>query len=101
VWQCLQNVCKTGGETMPDELENTLESDLVTTINKMVVDQQTERLHSFTSLLNTFNYAVQVQSKRPDWNAEDFRLFAIALIAMNKIGVMHPTHNSHAKSGVV
>jgi hypothetical protein len=41
------------------------------------------------SLLNTFNYAVQVQSGRNQWEPQDFRAFCIALCAMDEIGQAH------------
>ena len=88
---------------MPND-PNDLEQGFALTINQMLTDGQGERLHSFTSLLNTFNYAVQVQNKRPDWSANDFRLFAMALMAMNRLeskGGTAEMHTSHAKEGVV
>lgn len=44
------------------------------------------RIKSGCSLLNAFNYAIQVQAKRNLWNAADYRAFIIALSAMDAIG---------------
>lgn len=65
------------------------ESELSMHLNRIVVDDDQNRLNSMCSLLNTFNYAVQVQSNRNQWEPEDFRSFAIALCAMDAIGQAH------------
>ena len=67
---------------MTDEIET-----MQTTIARVVNTQDNERLRSMCSLLNTFNYAVQIQSGRNQWEPKDFRLFAIALCAMDQIGL--------------
>jgi hypothetical protein len=66
---------------------NQPEVDMQSTVNRVVNNQDEERLRSMCSLLNTFNYAVQVQSNRQQWEPNDFRLFAIALCAMDQIGL--------------
>ncbi|HEY6020872.1 MAG TPA: hypothetical protein VIY48_13525, partial [Candidatus Paceibacterota bacterium] len=45
----------------------------------------TGRLESGVSLLNVFNYAVQVQAKRNDWNLDDFHAFLLAWRALDSI----------------
>lgn len=50
----------------------------VNDIDRMVVTAQ---------LINTFNLAILKQAQRPQWNAADVRAFAIALAAVNQIGV--------------
>ena len=67
---------------MPDEIEA-----MQSIVARVVNTQDNERLRSMCSLLNTFNYAVQVQSERNTWEPKDFRLFAIALCAMDQIGL--------------
>jgi hypothetical protein len=62
---------------------------LAEVVNRVVKSDDHDRLHSMCSLLNTFNYAVQVQSNRSQWEAQDFRAFAISLCAMDAIGQAH------------
>ena len=66
---------------MPDP-----EKDMSDTITRIVNEGDNERLRSMCSLLNSFNYAVQIQSGRKTWEPTDFRLFAISLCAMDQIG---------------
>ena len=68
--------------------DNTKEGELVTVLNRVIRDSDDDRLHSMCSLLNTFNYAIQVQSDRNQWQPQDFRAFAIALCAMDAIGMV-------------
>jgi len=65
------------------------EGELSNAFNRVVRQEDNDRLSSMCSLLNTFNYAVQVQSNRNQWEPEDFRAFAIALCAMDQIGQAH------------
>jgi hypothetical protein len=65
------------------------ENELSTVLNRIVKSGDDERLSSMCSLLNTFNYAVQVQSDRNLWEPQDFRAFCIALCAMDEIGQAH------------
>jgi hypothetical protein len=67
---------------MIDEIES-----MQSTVARVVNTGDNERLRSMCSLLNTFNYAVQIQSVRNQWEPKDFRLFAIALCAMDQIGL--------------
>lgn len=45
------------------------------------------RINAGCSLLNTFNYAIQVQANREQWSPADYRAFIIALSAMDRIGI--------------
>lgn len=45
-----------------------------------------QRISVATSLVNTWNYAVQVQGNRQEWNESDTRSFLIALAAIDSIG---------------
>lgn len=67
-----------------NQIKPEVEMSLV--VARVIREQDEERLHSMCSLLNTFNYAVQVQGKRNVWKEYDFRAFAIALCAMDEIG---------------
>ena len=67
---------------MSDEIEA-----MQSVVARVVNTGDNERLRSMCSLLNTFNYAVQVQSQRVSWEPKDFRLFAISLCAMDQIGM--------------
>lgn len=62
------------------------ETEMSVIVSRVVTEHDEERLQSMCSLLNTFNYAVQVQTKRNQWAPHDFRIFAIALCAMDEIG---------------
>jgi hypothetical protein len=92
------------------------EVNMSSIIQRVVNNEDDQRLRSMCSLLNTFNYAVQIQGGRKNWNPDDFRLYCIALAAMDQIGMhtnenttrdelglkavgtaMRPAHNSHAK----
>ena len=69
------------------ELATVPEVELATVVSRVVRDGDTDRLQSMCSLLNTFNFAIQVQSDRNQWQPHDFRAFAIALCAMDEIGL--------------
>jgi hypothetical protein len=62
------------------------EAELSLVVSRVVKENDHDRLLSMCSLLNTFNYAVQVQSDRNQWEPKDFRAFCIALCAMDEIG---------------
>jgi len=63
------------------------EGELADIVSRVVREGDNERISSFCSLLNTFNYSVQVQSDRIQWEPSDFKAFAIALCAMDQIGL--------------
>ena len=63
------------------------ENEMSDVVKRVTMDCDNERLRSMCSLLNSFNYAVQIQSGRKNWEPTDFRLFAIALCAMDQIGI--------------
>jgi len=46
-----------------------------------------DRLRVACSLVNVFNYAVQVQGKRDQWIVDDYRAFVDALSALDGIGM--------------
>lgn len=78
-------------ESRVDQVQ--LERDLnamVDTMGRVVTSNDFDRIKAFTTLLNSFNYAVQVQAKRTQWLPSDFRQFAIALDAMDRIGTEQP-----------
>lgn len=62
------------------------EVEMSLVVARVIREKDEVRLHSMCSLLNTFNYAVQVQGNRNVWKEYDFRAFAIALVAMDEIG---------------
>jgi hypothetical protein len=65
----------------PAPIENAIAS-----LKEVVTQQDIDRLEAGTSLINTFNFAVQVQAGRVQWQASDYRSFLIALCAMDSIG---------------
>jgi hypothetical protein len=69
------------------ELAKVPENELSLVVNRVVRENDSDRLQSMCSLLNTFNFAIQVQSDRNQWEPSDFRAFAIALCAMDEIGL--------------
>lgn len=68
-------------EVKPDPLE-----DLKAVVNKTIVSKDVDRMNAATNLVNTFNYAVQVQANRVKWQPSDYKAFAIALVALDSIG---------------
>lgn len=54
-------------------------------LSEVVKANDIDRLQTGAALVNTFNYAIQQQAKRQDWNTEDYRAFCIALAAMDRI----------------
>jgi hypothetical protein len=67
------------------EKDTDTEQALAVVVDRIVNEGDNDRLKSFCSLLNSFNYAVQVQGNRNQWEPKDFRAFAIALCAMDQI----------------
>lgn len=53
---------------------------------RVAIDNDINRINAATNLVNTFNYAIQVQAGRVKWQPSDYRAFAIALVAMDSIG---------------
>lgn len=68
------------------------ETSLTTILSRVVASEDNDRLRSLTALINSWNFAVQVQSGRKQWDTKDFRLFAIALCAMDQIGKEGESH---------
>jgi len=87
------------------------EHQLAVIVNRISSNQESDRLQSMCSLLNAFNFAVQIQGGRNNWEPSDFRSFAIALCAMDLINetqrekgvlqaverAMQPAHTRNAK----
>lgn len=44
-----------------------------------------DRMLTGANLINAFNYAIQQQAKREEWNGTDYQAFCIALAAMDQI----------------
>jgi hypothetical protein len=69
------------------EVAKSPENELSLVVNRVIRESDTDRLQSMCSLLNTFNFAIQVHADRNQWEPNDFRAFAIALCAMDEIGL--------------
>jgi hypothetical protein len=69
------------------EVAKSPENELSLVVNRVVRESDTDRLQSMCSLLNTFNFAIQIHAERNQWEPTDFRAFAIALCAMDEIGL--------------
>lgn len=54
--------------------------------SRVDANQDQNRLKAATALINTFNYAVQVQAGRNNWTPADYHKFIRALIALDSIG---------------
>jgi hypothetical protein len=54
--------------------------------SKLAQSNDLARIAVATSLINTWNYAVQEQGKRLMWNESDTRSFLIALASIDSIG---------------
>lgn len=65
----------------PDQTETSLDI-----VKKVSCEQDIDRIEAGTSLVNTFNFAIQVQANRVQWQASDYRAFLIALCALDSIG---------------
>lgn len=59
---------------------------------RVVHSADAERLQSMARLVNSFNFAIQVQGKRVEWVASDIRSFFIALSALDTIGQVKPSN---------
>jgi hypothetical protein len=68
------------------EIQTKPEQELAVVVKRVIREADTDRLQSMCSLVNTFNFAIQVQSDRNLWEPNDFRAFCIALCAMDEIG---------------
>lgn len=67
--------------TYPEPLE-----DAKDVMRRVAVQNDENRINAATNLLNTWNYAVQVQSNRAKWQPSDYKAFAIALVALDSVG---------------
>jgi hypothetical protein len=62
------------------------EQSLTAILARVVAAEDSDRLRSLTNLLNTFNFAVEQQAGKSQWDVKDFRLFAVALCAIDQVG---------------
>lgn len=56
---------------------------------RIALEQDMGRIQVGAALLNVFNYAVQIQAGRNDWDHNDFRAFILAHAAVDQIGKAH------------
>lgn len=78
-------------EALPDH-EPGQEQDAETVaaiFRRVALEQDMARVKVGAALMNVFNYAVQVQAGRNDWNHDDFRAFIVAHSAIDQIGKNH------------
>lgn len=54
-------------------------------LRRIVKDQDNGRLDVLTYLINTTNFAVQVQGGRKNWDRDDTRAFCVAMGALDTI----------------
>lgn len=54
-------------------------------IQRVIHDNDVNRMMAATQLINTFNYAIQVQANRQQWEPRDYQSFCIALAALDQI----------------
>lgn len=62
---------------------------VATIFRRVALEQDMNRVKVGAALMNVFNYAVQVQAGRNDWNHDDFRAFIVAHSAIDQIGKAH------------
>lgn len=67
-------------------LGNTLEDMPLEMLKRVDEDHDMNRIRAATSLINTFNYAIQVQAGRTNWVPSDYHRFIRALLALDSIG---------------
>lgn len=58
----------------------------IANVRRVVTEQDDDRIQALTSLVNTFNFAIQVQANRVQWQASDTKAFLIAMCALDGIG---------------
>ena len=56
-------------------------------IQSQIQRMDSDRLNVAAGLINLFNYAVQVQAGRNEWNAQDYAAFVICMRSVDGIGV--------------
>jgi hypothetical protein len=66
--------------------EDLLEDMPLDIYHRVDAEHDMHRIRSATALINTFNYAIQVQGGRSQWQASDYHRFVRALIALDSIG---------------
>lgn len=55
-------------------------------LRRVDAEHDMHRIRSATALINTFNYAIQVQANRDQWLPSDYHRFVRALLALDSIG---------------
>jgi hypothetical protein len=58
----------------------------ISAVMAVVTQVDVDRLDAGTSLINTFNFAIQVQAGRVQWQRSDYQAFLVALCALDEIG---------------
>lgn len=73
-------------QTKDKYAEDLLEDMPLDMFSRIDADHDMHRIRSATALINTFNYAIQVQAKRTTWLPSDYHRFIRALLALDSIG---------------
>ena len=77
-------------DVMEGQITNETKTDPVQELSEIMkrvtVQNDMDRIRSATQLVNVFNFAIQVQAGRVQWQPSDYRAFAIALSALDSIG---------------
>lgn len=68
-------------ESITKEIDNTVNS-----VVRQATNGDQQRLQMIASLVNVFNFAIQVQTERNNWTEHDTRAFGFALAAIDSIG---------------
>lgn len=80
-------------------VENAIKAltEVVSSAQTTVSQHDADRLQAGCSLINTFNFAIQVQAGRVQWQESDYRAFLIALCAMDAIGKTSTVNKDRTK----
>lgn len=57
-------------------------------MKRVLKENDIDRMETAAHLLNTFNFAIQVQAGRQHWTTADYKAFAIALCSLDSIGTV-------------
>lgn len=77
---------RTETQTKDQYQEHILGDHALDIASRVDAEQDFNRLKAATALINTFNYAIQVQAGRNNWTPADYHKFVRALIALDSIG---------------
>lgn len=55
-------------------------------LDRIDAEDDLQRIKAGCALINTFNYAIQVQAKRTQWQPSDYHRFVRALLVLDSIG---------------